>query len=291
MNNQYTMNNAFKDNNSLRKSFNELANETFGIDFEEWYQNGYWGENYIPYSIIDAGKVVANASANIMNFDYMGNRKNYIQIGTVMTNKAYRNQGLSRSLIEKIIKDYRHKADGFFLFGNDSVLDFYPKFGFRRGLEYQYVKDIQINKEKCAVHISMESKKDMKAFEEVIINSISNSRFEMKQNANLIMFYVTKFMKNNIFYIKEISTYVIAEIKDGQLTIFNVFSPEESDINQVIEAFGCDIKTVTLGFTPIENKGFTMKELHKEDTTLFLLGKDFENFEQCKIMFPLLSHA
>ena len=35
----------YKDNDALRKSFNELAMKTFDISFEDWYQNGYWGEN------------------------------------------------------------------------------------------------------------------------------------------------------------------------------------------------------------------------------------------------------
>ena len=289
--NQYMINKSYKDNDLLRKSFNDLAVETFGLDFEEWYQNGYWTENYIPYSVIDSGEVIANASVNIMNFDYMGKQKKYVQIGTVMTKVAYRNQGLSKKLIEEIIKDYKYSADGFFLYANDSVLNFYPKFGFRKGLEYQYCKEIQINKEKSAVQISMQRKDDFIAFENAIINSVTHSALEMKQNVGLIMFYVTKFMKDNIFYIDELNTYVVAEINGDQLIIFNVFSSEKSDINQIIEAFGSKIKTVALGFTPMEKDEFNIKEVHEEDSTLFLLGKDFDDFEQNKIMFPLLGHA
>lgn len=40
-----------KNHDALRRSFNTLAKETFGLSFETWYQNGYWGEKYIPYSI------------------------------------------------------------------------------------------------------------------------------------------------------------------------------------------------------------------------------------------------
>ncbi len=44
-------------NDLLRKSLNELAVKTFGLDFEDWYQNGYWGDNYIPYSFLDSRQV------------------------------------------------------------------------------------------------------------------------------------------------------------------------------------------------------------------------------------------
>ena len=33
-----------KEDAALRHSFNALAGETFGLDFEPWYQYGYWGE-------------------------------------------------------------------------------------------------------------------------------------------------------------------------------------------------------------------------------------------------------
>lgn len=291
MNHPYKINKCYRDNDILRKSFNELANDTYGLDFEDWYQNGYWKDNYIPYSVMDTDRVVANASVNIMDFDYLGTNKKYVQIGTVMTNKEYRNQGLSRLILEEIFKDYSQIVDGFFLFANDSVLDFYPKFGFRKGLEHQYTKLVQNMNEKYAVHIPMNGRTDWVLLEEAILSSKSNSIFEIKHNVGLIMFYITKFMRDNVFYIENQNAYVIAEINGENLIIFNVFSPDYSDIKQIIEAFGNKIKTVTLGFTPLEKNGFVISEVHEENTTLFLMGKDFDSFEQKKLMFPILGHA
>ena len=47
----------YRENNPIRQSFNELAEKTFGLNFEDWYQNGFWGENYNPYSIVQEGKL------------------------------------------------------------------------------------------------------------------------------------------------------------------------------------------------------------------------------------------
>lgn len=41
----------YRDHMGLRHSFNELAGRTFGLDFENWYQNGFWGDAYNPISI------------------------------------------------------------------------------------------------------------------------------------------------------------------------------------------------------------------------------------------------
>ena len=55
---------AYRDNKELRDSFNELADKVFGLNFEGWYQNGFWKDAYDTYSVIEDGKVVSNISVN-----------------------------------------------------------------------------------------------------------------------------------------------------------------------------------------------------------------------------------
>lgn len=282
---------AYKDDSTLRFCFNELARKTFGLNFEDWYQNGYWGENYVPYSIFDGQKIAANVSVNITDFLWNGETKHFIQLGTVMTEEKYRNKGLIRRLMQEIEKDYGEKADGFYLFANDSVLDFYPKFGFQKTTEYQYSKQVSIHEEKKVKQLPMKEKADWKRFEQIMEKSVNNSRFEMIKNVNLIMFYITKFMQENVFYIEEQNTYVIAETEGENLLIHNVFFETPVDLNQVIRAFGEDIKHVTLGFVPQDTEHYIISKIQEEDTTLFVKGKGFNEFEQDEIMFPTLSHA
>ncbi|CAI9397045.1 hypothetical protein BACSP_04438 [Bacillus sp. T2.9-1] len=54
----------FEHNKKLRGSFNELATNTFGISFEDWYEKGFWTEKYSPFSIVQNEKIIANVSAN-----------------------------------------------------------------------------------------------------------------------------------------------------------------------------------------------------------------------------------
>lgn len=83
-----------RENNPLRKSFIDLAVKTFDLSFEEWYQQGYWTDAYIPYAFVERNKVIANASANIIDLRWQGEPRRYIQIGTVMTEPDHRNKGL-----------------------------------------------------------------------------------------------------------------------------------------------------------------------------------------------------
>lgn len=291
MNKQYTIVKSYQNNVMLRKSFNELAMKTFGIDFEDWYQNGYWGEKYIPYSILDGNKVIANVSVHLMEFETDGYRKKYIQLGTVMTEEAYRNQGLIRKLIEEVEKDYAEKAEGFYLFANDSVKEFYPKFGFKEGREYQYSKSVQNNDEASVVQISMKDMENWRLLEDAITSSVNYSCFEMKNNMELIMFYITKFMQENVYYMRKQNAYIIAEIEDETVLLHNIFADRVVDLDNVAQAFGKEIKRMILGFTPLKKDGYKITEVQEEDTTLFLRGTGFINFEKEEKMFPTLSHA
>ena len=68
----------YKHDEGLRKSFIELAAKVFGINFEEWYQKGFWNNHYIPFSYMDGDKVVANVSVNVLNLVINGEKKRCI---------------------------------------------------------------------------------------------------------------------------------------------------------------------------------------------------------------------
>ena len=50
---------SYRNDPVLRHSFNALARETFGLDFEPFYRSGYWGDAYNPYSVVEDGGVGA----------------------------------------------------------------------------------------------------------------------------------------------------------------------------------------------------------------------------------------
>lgn len=79
-------------------------------------------------------------SANKFNIIHNGELKKAIQLGTVMTDEHYRKKGLIRKLMDTILKEYEN-YDLIYLFANHSVLDFYPKFGFKKVIEGKYELD------------------------------------------------------------------------------------------------------------------------------------------------------
>ena len=281
----------YRDNQELRDSFNALAEKTFGLNFENWYQNGFWGDNYNPYSIVIDNKVIANVSVNKTDMLIDGEVKHFLQLGTVMTDDAYRNQGLSRRIMDEIEKEYTGKVDGIYLFGNDNVVEFYPKFGFVKGKEYQYSKKIS-NVGECKLkQIIMDNEEAWKKLVDAMNVTIFHGEFDMVGNPGLIMFYITSFMQESVYYNEETDTYVIADIEDDSAFIHNVFSTKLTELNDVLKLFGDSVKEITLGFTPKGGEGYDVIEYHEEDCTFFVKGDEFGIMEQKKLRFPSLSHA
>ena len=74
--------------------------------------------------------------------------RTYIQIGTVMTRPEYRRRGLAGKLVKEIVKDYRDRCDGIYLFGNLSALDFYSELGFWKSMQYR----VSVKKDSESLH-------------------------------------------------------------------------------------------------------------------------------------------
>lgn len=281
----------FKDNDELRTSFNELTEKTFGFNFVDYYENGFWGDKYIPCSVMDSGKIVANVSVNLMDFYVDGVKKRYIQLGTVMTDSKYRGQGLSRYIMERIISEYKDKCEAMYLFANDKVTGFYPKFGFIRAREYCSCRNVDFRgKNRTIEKVNMDDKEEREKLLSAAKKIFPNDYLTM-DNYGLYGFYLTGAMKDMIYYCSSEDAYAIGEIKYDTLFLHQVISDHKVDIEKVIECFGEGIQKVVLGFPPIDDKGYEKKLYMTEDTNLFILGDGLDIIERNKLMFPILSHA
>ncbi|MBA2650867.1 MAG: hypothetical protein H0U73_01150 [Tatlockia sp.] len=54
---------GYQNQKKYRQAFNQLAVNTFDLSFEDWYQAGYWNNKYIPYTLFDDQKAIANVSS------------------------------------------------------------------------------------------------------------------------------------------------------------------------------------------------------------------------------------
>lgn len=282
----------FKHDQSIRKSFNRLTESVFGFSLESWYNDGFWGDYYIPYSLLHNNKVVSNVSINKIQFDIEGKKKTGIQIGTVMTDKEYRNRGLNKYLMEKVMQEWKNKTHFVYLFANDTVLDFYPKFNFKVVEQYQHSKIIDKHSASPSwKKLNMKDPADVAFLIGRIKHSTPIAKIAMRNNVSLIMFYCNSYKKDSIYYSKELDAIVIADFAGDTLYLDDIFSIAPIEINKVISSISNKrIVRVILGFTPLDDSGFE-KNLLKGPDTLFMLKNKVQFFTDKHWMFPVLSHA
>lgn len=287
-------------NEANRNSYFQLAKKMFGIKFDEWYQSGYWSGSFIPYVLMDGDKVVSSVSVCINDMKWANQTKRYLQLSTVMTDAEYRNKGLNRWLIEVVLKEWKDKCDAIYLYANDSVVNFYPKFGFEEFTEYQY---------KMLIHKVLPHKGLIQRTDGVVrkldITSLDDWNLIMQKyalsnpfsrvttdNLGAFVFHCIQSFTNDIYYIEQFEAVVIAEHDGDTFKCYDIFTDYNCNLKDILGALTLEkTKIVFLGFTPKSSENFIIEPSQEEDTHLFVL-KDKENiFKEDKIMFPMLSRA
>lgn len=280
---------------TYRHMLNELTRKTFWFDFESWVTKGYFEGDYIPYSFTDEGKIVSNVSVNLMKFTQKGVTKNYIQIGTVMTDEDYRRQGLARKLMHYVLEKYEKEVDGIYLFGNLNAVGFYEKMDFKVGNQFIYfVKDEFFHCDKSGdmfKPIKNLGDEIKHKYLDMVRNSEPNSSFEQINKFGLQMFYTAEM--DNVYYSGGLDCFIVLE-QEECVVIKSVLSKRKVSLMDILKRLDTEGEKCRLGFTPQdEDKDKCISEVYAggEDYRFFYRGKDLEAIEQEKLYFPDLSHA
>jgi GNAT superfamily N-acetyltransferase len=283
----------FKTDTKIRQSFNQLAQSVFHFSFEDWYQRGLWGDSYIPYSLMWNGEIVSNVSITRMNLKLDGQQKTGLQIGTVMTNEDFRNRGLNKYLLQHILREWENKVDFIYLFANDSVLDFYPKFNFHSVDQYEVSKPFQSKGIKLKYRrLDVNVEKDYQLLAQSISESSPHAAIADLANVSLVMFYCLWFMQGEVYYFEELDAVILATIEEQTLIVKDVFARNMIPLDDMVDSLSGEIiDQVKLGFTPVDTKGYTETKLATGTDTLFVYGDKADEFREKKWMFPVMSHA
>ena len=289
MTDRYVLDKSVRTNDAVRASYNELTAKTFGFTFEEWYRQGFWTDKNVPYALRDGTKVISNVSVNPMDILWNGEMRRYVQLGTVMTDPEYRGRGLARILISEILKDWRDRCDAMFLFANDSVLDFYPRFGFIRESTYQFRRPVIPNPGGMR-RLNMECGADRELLRSCYLKSNPFSQLTVVNNFELLMFYSISFMKNCIFYLKKFDAVIIAEYEDTVMACYDIFCDPHQELDAILSASAKeDTAFADLGFSPV-SVGTCVPTEEKGDTLFLLKGKE-NIWKGRQLTFPHLFHT
>ena len=280
--------NQVRDSAALRAAYNALTQKTYGFSFEPWYQSGYWGSSHVPYTLFDGGKAVANASLNRMDLRCGGEVRTCVQLGTVMTDPAYRGQGLSRRLMEAVLADCA--GETVFLFANDSVLEFYPRFGFQKKAQVRFSRDLG-RPRGLGRRLDMASAGDRELLLEYYKKTNPFSKIQTVNGEGLLMFYCTGPMAECVFHLPDFDAVAVAEAEGDALHCYDVYCGAGQSLQDILEALAPPgIRRAQLEFTPLDPAPFETSPVPEEEDAMFVLnGGGIFGWEP--FLFPVISHT
>lgn len=291
----YNLHIGYQSENDLRQEFNRMTNQTWGFDFEQYYQSGFWEEDCIIYSLFDDNRIVAHTTLSIFEVTTEKRVMKLGQLGTVMTAPEYQHRGLARFLMERIQHDSQGYLQEVFLFANDSVLDFYPKFGFAPVEEFQATMPVALKRNSLAVQkMDLDDPGQRNLFRSYVENNTLQSKFDPR-SLGLTFFYCYAYpemgYKGSIYHVEALEAMVVAQEEGNILTLIQVFQRGNHSAEDIIQAIASpQINTVVFGFNP-SSAGLQYTTYKEDDLTLFATPGLKTLLEENKLMIPLLAHT
>jgi GNAT superfamily N-acetyltransferase len=276
----------YRDKEFFRNEFFNFINKVFGkLDFKEWYNRGFWADEFIPNSIVIDDKIVANISTSKMDIIVNGSTKKGIQLGAVGTLPEYRKQGLSRHLIENVLEKYSSAADLVFLYANDSVLEFYPRFGFKPVKENLFQCRIKTKSNKTGGRkLNLQSEKDCEIINRLIQTRLPlTKRFGAKKYGFITWWHLINVYPHNIFYYEKEDAILIKTEEKKQLYIWDVIYAQPFDLTTLlVRTDSNEIEYVNYYFPPDQLEFDFDNYVQDADSHLFIIG----DLPGAKIKFP-----
>ena len=263
---------AIRNDLQLKKSFFKLADDTFGLKFEEWDELGYWNHTYCPYAFEVDGEIASNVSTSTGMMVLDGKQYEAVQIGTVMTNPKFQGKGLSRRLMEKVMEDHAN-ANILYLFANKSVLGFYPKFGFEMRTQSTFTLDKKdlVSNETEINKINMDDNIERKLFYDTTMNRVPISRkMSMVQNESIVMFHALTQYRDCIYYVPKVRVFVILKESAQHVEVIDVISKEPFDLLEVLGSLPIQTSKIKLCFTPDDLKIPIVQEMFIDEGAMFV---------------------
>lgn len=284
----YTFEKGYQTDDKKRIAMNALATDVFGgLSFEDWYRAGYWLFSPVPYSLFDGDACISNLFANTFTLMIDGRRVNAMQLGTVMTREDARGKGLSRFLMDRAIEDWRGQTDVIYLYGNDSVKDFYPLFGFKEWTEY----DVRISFPKGRGEVEkldITNPSDLDFIKRMIALGNPYARVTVENRLGIMMFHIMSFYRDCLYRIKEPEALAILIREDGELTAADLFTKADIPLEALLSMAADGETSALLGFLPDKNAPCEYMPSIEEDNHCFVMGEASGLLTGAPMRLPLL---
>lgn len=223
------------------------------LDFRAWRDRGGWTDDYAAHALLDGDEIVANVSVTRMELRIGGRPARGMQLGAVGVIPERRGLGLQRALLGETLEAIGEEADLLFLFANDEVLDFYPRFGFERVEERVFGAEIGVDPVSDRLpRLSLDRQEDLSRFGRICAASLpATERFGARGYGPIALWYGTYFLERHLFLAPEHEAVVVARQTGNLLEVLDVFAPRRFDLGALLPRIAdAPVRRIELGFTP-----------------------------------------
>ncbi|MCL2386878.1 MAG: GNAT family N-acetyltransferase [Defluviitaleaceae bacterium] len=227
--------------------FDDLIQEVFGFSFVPWLEEELWDERYESYSIIEDGRMLSNVCIFKSDMIVSGETVKAIQFGAIATRKEMRGKGLSQQIMEHILSLYPNTLA--YLSANPSVIDFYPRFGFRQIQKYKPEIAVNINNSpNGAIKYELDDSEFTFHFNK---RGVFSNMVDYLNSQSIQMFHLLMEYEDDIFYLPELNTLVIAQQDGNRLLLADVIAKKPITFEQLKEVLPFEgVEIVEFGFCP-----------------------------------------
>ncbi len=176
------------------------------------------------------------------------------QLATVGTLPGWRHRGLSRQLIEWALCESGMNGRPIILFANDSVIDFYSRFGFRRAVQWHFTDVCQVEPAKqLAVRLDV-ARIDDRVF---LANHCSRAsptgrRFGARDYYSSLLFHLTV-QELPVYWLEREQAVIIAGHEGSRLIIHDLLPTQPFDLLAAVPQVAVAAATsISFGFDPEE---------------------------------------
>ena len=171
---------------------------------------------------------------------------------------------------------YRDSTDFFFLFANDTVVDFYPKFGFEKHSEVIFKSTSNIPRANYSARkLDINSEADMAIVLRLLKNRIVLSElFGASDYSFVSLWHILNLHPQNLQYLEDEDILFIVSEKKGALNVWDIVHTRPFEISSTIpKVISSDnLESISYYFSPDKiNFDYDMVET-RDDSPLFVLG-------------------
>lgn len=287
--NTYAIIDNCRNNDRLRSMFFDFTRRIYpNVDFVDWYARGFWHDEYTPHVIVEKDRIVANVSTTRMKLIVDNREVNGVQIGTVGTIPEYRGRGLSRVLMEHVVDKYRESTELIFLFADDDVLDFYPKFGFRRCHASLFTATSSIPSPAfSARRLDIHSQTDTALIESLLQRRMTlTGIFGALDYAFITHWHLLNIFAKDLLYLEKDNAIIIARERNAALHVYDVICSQPIALPQSLGSVMTSSETESIVYYfPPDRLPFGYDEATADDDCPLFVRGDFAA-EGTRFKFP-----